>query len=61
MTPWVPEQLRLYRERHTIVPEPDNARGLTYHCEHDGLRLYRIFGGWRHDHDEIRRLAKEVR
>ena len=58
MTPVIPEQLRKYRERHVIRPVVRSVRLHTsYRCEHDDLTIYRIFGGWRHDRDQIRALS----
>lgn len=60
VTPTTPIQLTNYRTRHAINAklEYDADWGRTYHvCMVDGLRIYRIRGGWRHDQSEIKGLA----
>lgn len=55
-------QLAAYRERHTIevVSEPGNHGDVDHRCEHDGIPVYPIRKGWRHDHDTIHRLVSRT-
>jgi hypothetical protein len=49
--------IKLYRRRHTIEPREDR---LLYRCVHDGLPVIRRRGGWRHDPDAVREIARAV-
>lgn len=60
-TPTTPPALTAYRRPHRIVlsREWDLDMGrFTPVCETDGIRVYEIDGGLRHDHSEIAELVK---
>lgn len=56
--------IRAYRETHVIAPvtqplDPKIAPETTVTvCEHDGIRVHPIRGGYRHDNGEVTTLAK---
>lgn len=54
------EKLRRYREEHKIEPVEaiHGTFGVVTACKHDRIRIYRVAGGWRHDHDEIVALTR---
>lgn len=53
-----------YRERHVIEPitPPEYRRqgigGGYYICEHDGIRVHRVMGGWQHVADDVREIRQ---
>jgi hypothetical protein len=57
----IPDALRRYRETH-VIRVADRKSGIgdwfDHYCEHDGIRVHAIRGGWRHDQGEIGRLER---
>jgi hypothetical protein len=59
------ERIALYRQRHTIQAFAEGSvdgGGYIMYCVHDGIRIHatrspRTIRAWRHDSQEIARLA----
>lgn len=59
-TPTTPAVLHQYRRRHIIKPIKDwdeDIQRFIDVCDHDGIRIYAIDGGWVHDRSRIKFLA----
>lgn len=46
-----------YRSPHVIEPTPSNDPYIGYTCRKCGIGIHEIKGGWRHNDNEIGRLA----
>lgn len=63
-TPMTPPALLRYRERHVIrviKDWGDDFRSFIEVCENDGIRVYPVSGGYRHDASEVKDLVARER
>lgn len=52
------KRISLLRQNHRIVPVPDGQGGRV--CQHDGVRVWPVSGGHRHDVTQMQRLNIEA-